>query len=510
MKPIGLNILAQTVGDRAALVAYIKRSVPALTVVMDAPELAQQIRAASPKTLVVHRTYHQADSRWHEVSTPKEFLDAHKPTAANGVVVQCFNEPSGAGLFAASTWIEQLIQQCQPDMTLALPNMSKGNPSEVEILAGKYDRILRAICGTRHYLALHEYFENDPLAETPYYCGRFTFWQRRARQLGLPAPKIIITEHGRDLGGGAKDGWRDTGWSEDQYFARMVQARELYKPHGIPVAVYCYGAGFSQRWQSFNVEGATTLLDKMASYQEADMPDYPAGSNPAQKLINHTAGLKLRAEPNLKGAIVGVMPYKTQVTVYGDPILGADGYFWQRVDWGTNKGWAANSVNGVASFVDPVAHKFTLIRPIGCDTIVTSNFGVPRDYDGDGTFDDKHEGTDYAPAHKNCHPPILAGADGVVIKVSNVGAYGNHVVLEHDVGGDVYRTWYCHLDKAFVTVGQTVKQGDYLGIMGTTGNSTGVHLHFSLQWIGHGLSGFVLPDVVDPTPYFEQALSLAA
>ena len=200
MNPFGLNVLAQPGIDRAALLKYVDRAKPGMMVVMDDTALAQQIRAASPKTLVVHRTYHQADSRWHEVVTPKEFLDAHKPTAANGVVCQVFNEPSGAGLFAASTWIEQLVLSCPPDMTLATPNIAVGNPSEDEILAGKYDRLLKAICGTRHYLALHEYFYDDPIKESPYLCGRFQFWLQRAEQLRLPKPKIIITEFGRDAG----------------------------------------------------------------------------------------------------------------------------------------------------------------------------------------------------------------------------------------------------------------------------------------------------------------------
>lgn len=240
------------------------------------------------------------------------------------------------------------------------------------------------------------------------------------------------------------------------------------------------------------------------------MPDYPAGSNPAQKLINHTAGLKLRSEPNLKGVIIGVMPYKTQVTVYGDPILGADGYFWQRVTWGEKLGWAANSVGGVPSFIDPVAHKFTLIRPVACDNITNHPFNEPRDYDGDGIKDDKHEGLDIVPTHSGCRPLIIAASDGVVQEVSTAGKYGNHVKVRHEVGGDVYVTWYCHLDAMFVKVGDVLKQGAYIGAMGSTGNSTGMHLHFNLQWIGHGLSGYAVSDVIDPTPYIVPALTLAA
>ena len=307
------------------------------------------------------------------------------------------------------------------------------------------------------------------------------------------------------------DGWKAAGYSEDYYFSLLVKARELYKPYGIPVCVFSYGYGANQDWASFDVQDAPGLLDKMATYQEQEAMSYPPGTNPAQKRINHTAGLKLRDNPALSGAILAVMPYREEVTVYADPVVKVDGYFWQRVAWGSREGWAANAVNGVASFVDPVAQKFTLIRPVACDNITNHPFNEPRDYDGDGIKDDKHEGIDIVPSHTGCRPLVLAGADGIVIKVSGSGDYGNHVIVEHNVGGDVFRTWYCHLEVVLVKVGDTVKSGAYLGIMGSTGNSTGLHLHFNLQWLGKGLPGYVIADAVDPTPYFAQAsVALAA
>lgn len=477
---------------------------------MDSMALALSIRSISPKTTVLYRAYNPSDSKWHEVVTPQEWLNIHKPFSQNGVVVVCYNEPSSAGLFAALPWLEQVVTQCPADMTLALPNCAVGNPNEQDILSGKYDRLLRLVCGTRHKLALHEYFRSDPLTEAPYFCGRFKFWLERAAALGLPTPDIIITEHGRDLGGGRNDGWKGQGWSEDDYYARLVKARDLYKPYGIPVCVFSYGYGANNDWASFDVQDAPGLLAKMADYQEQDMT-YPPGTSPAQKRINHTAGLKLRTDPALNGAILGVMPYREEVTVYADPVVKADTYFWQRVAWGSREGWAANAVNGVASFVNPIVQKLTLIRPVACDNLTNHPFNEPRDYDGDGIKDDKHEGLDIVPTHSGCHPLVIAAADGVVQDVSNKGDYGNHVKVRHEVGGEVYVTWYCHLDAAFVKVGDALKAGGYIGAMGSTGNSTGMHLHFNLQWIGKGLSGYVIPDAVDPALYFTQApVALAA
>lgn len=507
MNPFGLNVLAQPGIDRAALLKYVDRAKPGMMVVMDDTALAQDIRARNPRGLTVHRSYAPHDDRWHEVVTPKEFLDAHKPTAANGVVCAVYNEPSGAGLFAASTWIEQLILSCPPDMTLATPNMAVGNPSEDEILAGKYDRILRAICGSRHYLALHEYFNTDPLAETPYYCGRFTFWLRRARQLGLPAPKIIITEHGRDVGGGDKDGWRDTGWSEDAYFARLVQSRELYKPHAIPVAVYCYGAGFSQRWQSFNVEGATTLLDKMASYEETVMPDTPTPPEGIRAVVNVRDGIRLRQAPG--GVTIRSLPKGEVVTVWEQPATPYGKYVYIPVKTAAGEqGVAAQKVEvddvWTDTFVpagEPVA--FTLKAPFRKYTI-TSKFNDVRSYG-------KHEGIDMVDATAATgvsDPMIHVGATGTVVKVGwDADGYGNYVVVDF---GDNWRAIYGHMASVYVGEGQVLKSWEIIGLMGSTGNSTGAHIHVTLQHIGAGLSGYVVSDVVDPAPYIVPALTLAA
>lgn len=76
--------------------------------------------------------------------------------------------------------------------------------------------------------------------------------------------------------------------------------------------------------------------------------------------------------------------------------------------------------------------------------------------------------------------PILAADSGTVIVASwldNTG-YGNRVVIDH---GNGIKTLYAHLSSFSVVVGQTVKRGDKLGMMGSTGRSTGTHLHFEIR-----------------------------
>ena len=75
--------------------------------------------------------------------------------------------------------------------------------------------------------------------------------------------------------------------------------------------------------------------------------------------------------------------------------------------------------------------------------------------------------------------PILAADDGQVLKAYwNNDGYGGLVVIGHASG---YETWYGHLDSFNVEKGDTVKRGQKIGLMGSTGLSTGPHLHFEVR-----------------------------
>lgn len=88
-----------------------------------------------------------------------------------------------------------------------------------------------------------------------------------------------------------------------------------------------------------------------------------------------------------------------------------------------------------------------------------------------------HKGVDIATAMGT---PVLAADAGRVMAAGwpdNTG-YGNRVMLDH---GNGYATLYGHLSKVHVTVGQTVRRGDQIGAEGSTGRSTGPHLHFEVR-----------------------------
>ncbi len=87
-----------------------------------------------------------------------------------------------------------------------------------------------------------------------------------------------------------------------------------------------------------------------------------------------------------------------------------------------------------------------------------------------------HKGVDMAAPRMT---PIYATADGEVTYANYNGGYGNFVKINHRNG---YKTAYAHLHKISVNKGQSVKRGDLIGYVGTTGRSTGNHLHYEIYY----------------------------
>ncbi|MBI4127891.1 MAG: M23 family metallopeptidase [Parcubacteria group bacterium] len=98
----------------------------------------------------------------------------------------------------------------------------------------------------------------------------------------------------------------------------------------------------------------------------------------------------------------------------------------------------------------------------------------------------RHTGIDIANPSK---PPVYASASGVVADTGWGGGYGYMVVIDH---GNGLKTRYAHLNKIYVSEGEAVNQGDAVGQMGSTGRSTGTHVHFEIMVNGR---------YVDPIDY---------
>ena len=108
------------------------------------------------------------------------------------------------------------------------------------------------------------------------------------------------------------------------------------------------------------------------------------------------------------------------------------------------------------SFVEPV------------QGMLTSGFGVRRR--------DNHKGLDIA---NSMGTPIRAAASGTVTYAQyNSGGYGNLVIISH---GNGVQTYYGHCSTLYVKAGQTVSQGEVISAMGSTGMSTGSHLHWEVR-----------------------------
>ena len=122
-----------------------------------------------------------------------------------------------------------------------------------------------------------------------------------------------------------------------------------------------------------------------------------------------------------------------------------------------------------------------------------------------------HSAWDFAAGNKT---PVYATCDGKVIQVSfkyseNVtdknGGGGNQIKIKCEIDDEVtYTIWYAHLypGTAKVSEGQLVKAGDELAGVGTTGYSTGPHLHYQVQYNGNNVDGMSLIDFSDKTPTF--------
>jgi len=117
---------------------------------------------------------------------------------------------------------------------------------------------------------------------------------------------------------------------------------------------------------------------------------------------------------------------------------------------------------------------------------LTSNFGYRRDpFSGRASF---HAGIDIA---GRTGDPIYAAGAGKVITTAKDGSHGKYIVIEHPGG---LQTWYLHLSQIGVSTGDSVKKGQEIGSLGSTGRSTGPHLHFEIVKQG---------EPVDPLPYLK-------
>ena len=133
-----------------------------------------------------------------------------------------------------------------------------------------------------------------------------------------------------------------------------------------------------------------------------------------------------------------------------------------RADWDKQLQWLQTLPTGV---------------PVGGDFRVTSGFGMRVDPFTHTLA--RHEGLDFTAMHGT---PIIAAAEGTVTRSGWEDTYGNIVEITHAEG---FMTRYAHISKRHVTEGQKVKRGQHIADVGSTGRSTGPHLHYEVFRHGH-------------------------
>lgn len=219
---------------------------------------------------------------------------------------------------------------------------------------------------------------------------------------------------------------------------------------------------------------------------------------------NAPNGVNLRRTPSATGEIIRALKYAEEVTVWEQPTAQSGKYtFIPVLTKQGERGYAAQMVdiNGVWSdtFIKALLPTtFTLKAPFRRYTI-TSRFNEQRSYG-------RHEGTDFIDANAasiKTDPMVHVGAPGTVVKVDmNPTGYGLYVIVDF---GNNWRGWYGHLKSCYVRSGQTLEDWEIIGLMGSSGNSTGAHCHITLQHIGAGQAGYVVADVLDPELYLVAA-----
>lgn len=136
-----------------------------------------------------------------------------------------------------------------------------------------------------------------------------------------------------------------------------------------------------------------------------------------------------------------------------------------------------SSSNSSSSSSSVVYSGLRYIWPVPGFCYISSPFGEVDPIRGGRT----HLGVDIAGSGIN-GSPIVAAADGKVLDAGLGGGYGNYVIIDHGSGRS---TLYAHMSRIAVSSGTTVSQGEVIGYVGSTGHSTGPHLHFETRLNGN-------------------------
>lgn len=192
---------------------------------------------------------------------------------------------------------------------------------------------------------------------------------------------------------------------------------------------------------------------------------YFTNFNDAEMVVNQ---LKDKDSANVEKLTV-IEKYATENATYADIDTAVSELYEKKVVKvvQTAKRSGTIGVSGMNNTNNVVNIGITLVKPV--TGTITSRFGWRSR--------DNHKGLDIGAAHGT---PIYAAASGTVTlaQTGYGGGYGNHIIISH---GNGVQTLYGHCSSLCVSQGATVKQGQLIGRVGSTGQSTGNHLHFEVR-----------------------------
>ena len=177
-----------------------------------------------------------------------------------------------------------------------------------------------------------------------------------------------------------------------------------------------------------------------------------------------------------EGGVGGVERYGKYSTLPGGALLRGVAQDIDKLTWRAYvQSKSFDDVSRLAYTKDRMVHCVPAIQPVSVQqlTRLSSPFGYRRDpFNHTAKM---HTGMDFVGSYGT---PIHATGDGLVVVASmSDGGYGRQVVIDHGFG---YKTRYAHMSSISVTEGERVKRGQEVGKMGSTGRSTGTHLHYEV------------------------------
>ena len=352
-------------------------------------------------------------------------------------------------------------------------------------------------CATRSdaaAISLHEYSYDvtDMVSTYPDLIGRFLNLINTCAAHGIPYPTIHLTEWGWEY---------DAVPTPETAMIHIAWADGIYRPYATVkgLAIWYLGPGFGDI-----ANQAQRLIAPVTQFNLYNPPTPPTPpTTPVNyKVVAHLSPQTIsRAEYDLIAN--EAVPPKQSVVFSADDAWWPERWQDDIVAWLHAKGVAIVETRPQT----PPPTEFRLSSPVqGIPLVITSGgmFNAPRDYD-DPRYK-HHEGLDLRGVNASGQPvKVIAAASGIVdgIRRTDPGTgYGIYVRVKTVHEGVTYILWYGHLATIPVAlvVGQAIAVGQELGTAGNTGNSSGIHLHLTVQKIPGGLPNYIVASVIDSAP----------